>query len=67
MFCQRKTAAFRFLPETDDVVLGLAGGGGSRSAMAWRIEPTVCLPFGRRAKGPGEILSLHNLLTFGNA
>ena len=39
----------------------------SRSAMAWRMEPTVCLPFSRRAKGSGEMLSLHNLLTFGNA
>ena len=29
----------------------------SRSAMAWRMEPTVS----------GEMLSLHNLLTFGNA
>ena len=38
----------------------------SRSAMAWRMEPTVCLPFSRRAKGSGEMLSLHNLLTFGN-
>ena len=28
----------------------------SRSAMAWRMEPTVS----------GEILSLHNLLSFGN-
>lgn len=29
----------------------------SRSAMAWRMEPTVS----------GEKLSLHNLLTYGNA
>ena len=28
-----------------------------RSAMVWRMEPTVS----------GEMLSLHNLLTFGNA
>ena len=29
----------------------------SRSAMAWRMDPTVS----------GEMLSLHNLLTIGNA
>ena len=31
------------------------------------MEPTVCLPFGRRAKGSGEMLSLYNLLSLGNA
>ena len=35
--------------------------------MAWRMEPTVCLPFGQRAKGSGEMLSLNNPLTLGNA
>ena len=29
----------------------------NRSAMACRMEPTVCLPKGRRAKGSGEMLS----------
>jgi len=26
----------------------------SRSAIAWRMEPTVCLPFGQRTNGLGR-------------
>ena len=29
------------LPDTDDVVLGLADGVASRSVISWRILPTV--------------------------
>ena len=49
----KKTAAFRFLPEADDVVLGLAGGGGQQVGDGLEDGADGLPPF-QSAKGSGE-------------